>query len=105
MVRVSKHASQRLKERCGLKKKSVRRMADIAFMKGMKEEDTSGQLNRFMVKLYCTNMDANNIRISGNYIYIFCCETLVTVLHVPHRLKNHVNEQQKRLNRKQEELG
>ena len=44
MVRVSKHASQRLKERCGLKKKSVRRMADIAFMKGMKEEDTSGQL-------------------------------------------------------------
>ena len=45
MVRVSKHASQRLKERCGLKKKSVRRMADIAFMKGMKEEDTSGQLN------------------------------------------------------------
>ena len=96
MVRVSKHASQRLKERCGLKKKSVRRMADIAFMKGMKEEDTSGQLNRFMVKLYCTNMDANNIRIYGNYIYIFCGETLVTVLHVPHRLKNHVNEQQKR---------
>ena len=68
MVRVSKHASQRLKERCGLKKKSVR-------------------------------------RIYGNYIYIFCGETLVTVLHVPHRLKNHVNEQQKRLNRKQEELG
>ena len=79
MVRVSKHASQRLKERCGLKKKSVRRMA--------------------------ANMDANNIRIYGNYIYIFCGETLVTVLHVPHRLKNHVNEQQKRLNRKQEELG
>lgn len=105
MVRVSKHASQRLKERCGLKKKSVHRMADIAFMKGMKEEDTSGQLNRFMVKLYCTNMDANNIRIYGNYIYIFCGETLVTVLHVPHRLKNHVNEQQKRLNRKQEESG
>ena len=105
MVRVSKHASQRLKERCGLKKKSVRRMADIAFMKGMKEEDTSGQLNRFMVKLYCTNMDANNIRIFGIYILFFWGVSLVSVLHVPHWLKFLVYEQQYRLNRKQEELG
>ena len=38
MVRVSKHASRRLKERCGLNKKSVQRMADIAFTNGMKQE-------------------------------------------------------------------
>ena len=93
MVRVSKHASRRLKERCGLNKKSVQRMADIAFTNGMKQEDATGQLNRWMASLYCANMDANNIRIYGNYVYIFCGITLVTVLHVPHRLKNHVNEQ------------
>ena len=102
MVRVSKHASRRLKERCGLNKKSVQRMADIAFTNGMKQEDATGQLNRWMASLYCANMDANNIRIYGNYVYIFCGITLVTVLHVPHRLKNHVNEQKKRLVRNQE---
>lgn len=68
MVRVSKHASRRLKERCGLNKKSVQRMADIAFTNGMKQEDATGQLNRWMASLYCANMDANNIRIYGNYI-------------------------------------
>ena len=102
MVRVSKHASRRLKERCGLNKKSVQRMADIAFTNGMKQEDATGQLNRWMASLYCANMDENNIRIYGNYVYIFCGITLVTVLHVPHRLKNHVNEQKKRLVRNQE---
>lgn len=100
MVRVSKHASRRLKERCGLNKKSVQRMADIAFTNGMKQEDATGQLNRWMASLYCANMDANNIRIYGNYVYIFCGITLVTVLHVPHRLKNHVNEQKKEISKK-----
>lgn len=52
MVRVSKHASRRLKERCGLNKKSVQRMADIAFTNGMKQEDATGQLNRWMASLY-----------------------------------------------------
>ena len=42
MVRVSKHASRQLKERCGLNKKSVQRMADIAFTNGMKQEDATG---------------------------------------------------------------
>lgn len=51
MVRVSKHASRRLKERCGLNKKSVQRMADIAFTNGMKQEDATGQLNRWMASL------------------------------------------------------
>ena len=58
MVRVSKHASRRLKERCGLNKKSVQRMADIAFTNGMKQEDATGQLNRWMASLYCANMEA-----------------------------------------------
>lgn len=79
-----------------------RQIINIAFTNGMKQEDATGQLNRWMASLYCANMDANNIRIYGNYVYIFCGITLVTVLHVPHRLKNHVNEQKKRLVRNQE---
>nr|DAY91532.1 MAG TPA: hypothetical protein [Caudoviricetes sp.] len=44
MVTVSKHAKKRLKERCGLNKQSVKRMADKASTDGIRHSDTRGGL-------------------------------------------------------------
>ena len=45
-IEVSRHAYERLHERCGLSRKAATRMAEKAFYTGMKHSDTRGQINR-----------------------------------------------------------
>lgn len=87
-IEVSRHAYERLHERCGLSRKAATRMAEKAFYIGMKHNDTKGQINRWITSLYFNNKNANNIRLYGNFAYIFCNKILVTVLEIPNNLKN-----------------
>ena len=87
-IEVSRHAYERLHERCGLSRKAATRMAEKAFYTGMKHSDTKGQINRWITSLYFNNKNANNIRLYGNFAYIFCNKILVTVLEIPNNLKN-----------------
>lgn len=75
-----------MKERCGLNKKSVDRIAEKAFKEGITHGQTKGRLNKWMTKLYFTNKTANNIRLYGDKAYIFCNEILVTVIQIPNDL-------------------
>lgn len=90
-IEVSRHAYERLHERCGLSRKAATRMAEKAFYIGMKHSDTKGQINRWITSLYFNNKNANNIRLYGNFAYIFCNKILVTVLEIPNNLKNRWN--------------
>lgn len=87
-IEVSRHAYERLHERCGLSRKAATRMSEKAFYTGMKHSDTRGQINRWITSLYFNNKNANNIRLYGNFAYIFCNKILVTVLEIPNNLKN-----------------
>lgn len=87
-IEVSRHAYERLHERCGLSRKAATRMAEKAFYTGMKHSDTRGQINRWITSLYFNNKNANNIRLYGNFAYIFCNKILVTVLEILNNLKN-----------------
>lgn len=87
-IEISRHAYERLHERCGLSRKAATRMAEKAFYIGMKHSDTKGQINRWITSLYFNNKNANNIRLYGNFAYIFCNKILVTVLEIPNNLKN-----------------
>ena len=87
-IEVSRHAYERLHERCGLSRKAATRMAEKAFYIGMKHSDTKGQIYRWITSLYFNNKNANNIRLYGNFAYIFCNKILVTVLEIPNNLKN-----------------
>lgn len=87
-IEVSRHAYERLHERCGLSRKAATRMAEKAFYTGMKHSDTRGQINRWITSLYFNNKNANNLRLYGNFAYIFCNKILVTVLEIPNNLKN-----------------
>lgn len=87
-IEVSRHDYERLHERCGLSRKAATRMAEKAFYTGMKHSDTRGQINRWITSLYFNNKNANNIRLYGNFAYIFCNKILVTVLEIPNNLKN-----------------
>lgn len=78
-IEVSRHAYERLHERCGLSRKAATRMAEKAFYIGMKHSDTKGQINRWITSLYFNNKNANNIRLYGNFAYIFCNKILERV--------------------------
>ena len=82
-MEVSMHAAERLKERCGLNKKSMQRMAQKAFDEGIRHSQTLGRLNKWVTGLYFNNQNANNIRLYGDKAYIFCNEILVTVIQIP----------------------
>lgn len=82
-MEVSKHAEERLKERCGFSKKTCERMAQKAFYEGVTHSQTKGRLNKWVTSLYFRNKSANNIRLYGDKAYIFCDETLVTVIQIP----------------------
>lgn len=87
MRTVSRHAETRMKERCGFNKHSSERMAEKAFQEGITHAQTKGKLNKWITKLYFHNRNANNIRLYGDYAYIFCETTLVTVIPIPNTLK------------------
>lgn len=83
MVNVSDHAARRLRERCGLNKKSIQRIADKAFTEGIKHSETKGQLNKWVTSLFFYDRTANNIRLYGDKAYIFTGSTLITVVQIP----------------------
>lgn len=86
---ISNHARQRMKERCGFSRKAQDRMAEKAFYEGITHKQTKGRLHKWVTSLFFKNCNANNIRLYGDNAYIFCGETLVTVIPVPNDLKKY----------------
>lgn len=95
MVNITKHAYKRMKERCGYNKVSCQRMAERAFSKGVSQSDVSGRLDRYFSQLYCYDYSANNLRIYGEFVYVFSNYNLVTVMPLPNELKESVKKTMK----------
>jgi len=91
-IKVTNHGKDRMRKRCGINAKAVKRLAKIAYRKGLSIEDTKGSLNGYLQSLYYYNRTANNIRLYGEQVYIFCDDTLVTVLNTPQRYKKLINK-------------
>lgn len=91
-MKVSKHAKQRMKERCGFNKKTQERMSKKALECGITHAQTKGRLNKWITSLFFKTTNANNIRIYGDNAYIFCGETLVTVISVPADIKKDMKK-------------
>lgn len=86
-MNISNHARRRMKERCGFNRKAQDRMAEKAFNEGITHKQTKGRLHKWVTSLFFKNCNANNIRLYGDNAYIFCGETLVTVIPIPSNLK------------------
>lgn len=85
-MKVTKHANKRIRERCGVNKKSCDRLAQLAFERGIPHKRTKGRLNKWLTKVFFKNERANNIRVYGDKVYIFCDETLITVYQIPQEI-------------------
>ena len=93
---VTKHAKDRMKQRCGLNEKSADRMAMIAYENGLRHGDLTGNLKEWADRLYFKNRSANQIRLYGDKAYIFHDTKLITVLQIPHNLVKEANKLRKR---------
>lgn len=87
---ITKHAQKRLKERCGLNKKASERLAKLAYEHGIKHNETTGNLRKWVDSQYFYNETANNIRLYGDKAFIFSDYKLITVLQIPHNLVRYV---------------
>lgn len=95
-MKISNHGKMRMKQRCGLNKKSCERMAEKTFKEGIRHNETTGRLNKWISSLYFKNKNANNIRLYGDKAYIFCGDVLVTVIQIPNDLKKDMKSMIKR---------
>ncbi|WP_224364199.1 hypothetical protein [Hyalangium versicolor] len=86
-LHISEHAFQRGRERLGLNRKATERMACRAFAAGLRHEDTFGALRQYLGMVASTRGTADNLRVHGEAVWVFCSHTLVTVLQLPHELR------------------
>jgi hypothetical protein len=92
---ITKHAYKRAKERMGVNKNALNRIAKRAFEKGLKQSDVNGKIKEVFEILYNTEKTANNIRIYGEFIYIFADNRLLTVIQVNNEYKNYIKNHKK----------
>jgi hypothetical protein len=86
------HSCDRLFSRMGGGKKGNQKLANRALQEGICHKETTGSLKRYLDKLYLSYKTANNMRIYGNNIYIFCDQILITVLTLPAKYSKIVKD-------------
>jgi hypothetical protein len=86
-LHVTGHAFQRAHERLGLNRKATERIACRAFDAGLRHEDTFGDLRQYLGVVASTRGTADNLRVHGEAVWVFCGHTLVTVLQLPRDLR------------------
>lgn len=68
---VSRHALDRMRERSGLNKKSVQKVAERAYEKGIKHSDVHGDLYRYISGVAGRSSRGADIRLYGDKAFIF----------------------------------
>lgn len=80
---MTKHGTQRTKERLGISKKLADKNATKALRYGVRHSDTSGKLKRYCDGVYLNHENGNNLRIYNRHVYVFYNEILITVFCLP----------------------
>lgn len=95
-IHITQHAIERASQRLGLCAKALRRTAPKALSYGISHADTTGSLRRFLDALYLSERNANQIRVYGEHVWLFHGERLITILHLPHKLKTAARKAKER---------
>ena len=95
---ITKHATKRIKERTGLKKKNYEKYAQEAFTVGIKHNETKGSLKKYIDYLYLKHRSGNNIRIYHRVIWIFAGNSLITVFGLDNKFHKIEDKLKKQIN-------
>lgn len=81
-MRLTRHATRRLRQRAGLNKKSLDYMTQRAYDLGLRRRETTGRLRRYMDALKYGRGNTT-IRLYANFVWVFGDEALITVYPIP----------------------
>lgn len=97
MAYTTRHGRRRMYQRAGITRGSANKMAKRILEKGFRHTDTTGELNRFLCAQWKKHHNSNNMRVYGNQLYIFCNDSLITVIVLPEQImqdmKGNLTEQ------------
>ena len=97
MAILTKHASMRMSQRCGIQKKTQAKVVRRAWRHGLTHSESSvdPNLKRWIDGLYLSQRKPNKILLYGNGAYLFKDDGLLTVIHIPESLQGCVNRLRK----------
>ena len=97
MAILTKHASMRMSQRCGIQKKTQAKVVRRAWRHGLTHSESSvdPNLKRWIDGLYLSQRKPNKILLYGNGAYLFKDDVLITVIHIPESLQDSVNQLRK----------
>ena len=94
---MTKHGEERIRERCGLPKKAVNKMAETAFQKGLNHSDCTGRLGKYLDNLFFNGKGWGYIKLYAEKVWIYTKEQdLITVFNIPSPHKSAFNKIMKR---------
>ena len=88
MTKVTQHGADRVRERVGVPKRAVARMADKAFADGAKHSDFAGSMRRYLDGVFLEHGNANNMRVYNQHLFLFAGATLITAWPVPQKYRS-----------------
>jgi hypothetical protein len=96
MSKITNHAESRGKDRMGLNKKAIKRIAEKSLTKGLKHSDFKGSFKRYLDGIYLRHGTANNMRIFNNEVFIFKEDILITILDIPYKYHKVIEQVKER---------
>lgn len=101
-VYCSIHGKDRIRERCGVNKKSTLRCAELAVSRGQHYTETKGSVRKWLEEQI--HGGDREIYVHGDKAYIFATDSmvLVTVLQMPSDITRVFNRNNKKTDRKNE---
>ena len=97
-MRITDHAYDRAKERCGWNKATLDRMTKKALDYGISHKNVMGSLRKWIDYVYLSHCNANGFKIYGEWLFLFKTEnhfqneTLITIYQIPNKYKNTIHK-------------
>jgi len=90
---VTKHGEKRARNRLGIPKKSVEKYVSKAMECGLTHAESTGNLHKYLDKLYLSHDNYATAHIYHQYVYLFSGDRLVTVFILPNSLRKSAEKQ------------
>lgn len=87
-MHVTNHGGKRVRERLGIPKKAVERMAALALSEGKRHADFAGSMRRYLDGVFLEHRSANNLRVYAQHVFVFSGEALITAWQLPAKYRN-----------------
>lgn len=82
-IHVTNHAKKRFKRRVGLPKAACQKHAEKAYTHGVTHAETRGRSKRYLTRIFLQHRNANQLRVYGQFVYVFNNTVLITIMHLP----------------------